>query len=442
MNKESEPRALALLPLLLFLLLFAGAGVYYSLSGVDFAFYQLKAPVVALLAIGVALLIGRDTINHQVETLVAGMGDPTIVLMALIYLLAGAFATLTGALGGVDAAVQLGLALLPEQLVLPGLFVIAALLATAMGTSMGTIGAVAPIAVGMASATQLSLPLVLGAVIGGAMFGDNLSIISDTTIAATRSQGVSMRDKFRVNLRIALPAALVTVVVLALLGSDAQGQPGSLANAYLALPYLVVLVAALAGVNVVVVLLGGMLLSALMALTLADLGPAAIAGEIYKGFSSMQEILLLSLLIGGLSALMRRQGGLAWIMAKILWLASHSRLGANRTGELAISLLVALANLFVANNTVAIVLTGPVARRLAESEGVEARRSASMLDIFACVVQGMIPHGAQILLAASLGGISPLLLVGEVHYCWLLGVAALWAIARTPAHHRQARLPS
>ena len=187
MNQESAPRALALLPLLLFLLLFAGAGVYYSLSGVDFAFYQLKAPVVALLAIGVALLIGRDTINHQVETLVAGMGDPTIVLMALIYLLAGGFATLTGALGGVDAAVQLGLALLPEQLVLPGLFVIAALLATAMGTSMGTIGAVAPIAVGMASATQLSLPLVLGAVIGGAMFGDNLSIISDTTIAATRS---------------------------------------------------------------------------------------------------------------------------------------------------------------------------------------------------------------------------------------------------------------
>lgn len=221
MSERPQPRAAALLPLLLFLVIFLGSGIYYTLIGTDFAFYQIKAPVAILPAIVLALIIARDTLNRSLDAFVGGVGNSNIITMVLVFLLAGAFAAVTKAIGGVDATVNLGLSVIPPALVLPGLFVIGAFVATAMGTSMGTIGALAPVALGFAEATGLSIPMTMGAVIGGAMAGDNLSIISDTTIASTRTQGVAMRDKFKLNLMIALPAAVLTVVLLFILGDSA-----------------------------------------------------------------------------------------------------------------------------------------------------------------------------------------------------------------------------
>ncbi len=426
---QSNP--LALLPLVLFLALFVGSGLYFHAQSVEFAFYQVQAPVAILPAVVLAILLARGPLNQRIDTFVKGVGDSTIITMCLIYLLAGAFASVAKATGGVDATVSLGLSLIPAPLVLPGLFVITAFIATAMGTSMGTIAAVAPIAVGVADTTGLALPLCVGTVIGGAMFGDNLSIISDTTIAATRTQGCSMRDKFRMNLAIAAPAALLTLVWLFLQGESGTVPVNEDVALLPVLPYIAVLGLALAGINVMLVLFSGLLLAGLIGLLNgADYTLVNLSKDIYAGYSGMQEILLLSLLIGGLGALVASEGGLAFLsrcvdrLTRGLQQRGHER----RAGELGISGAVALTNVCTANNTVAILISGQLARDVAERHKVDARRSASLLDIFSCVVQGLLPYGAQILLASSLAGLSPLALAGSIHYCLLLGLAALVAI--------------
>ncbi len=427
----SKPSPLALAPLALFLLFFVGSGLWYQAAGVEFAFYQISAPVAILPAIVLAVALATGPLNERIQTFIRGVGDDTIITMVLIYLLAGAFASVAKAVGGVDATVNFGLSVIPPALVLPGLFLITAFVATAMGTSMGTIAAIAPIAVGLAESTDLSLVLTTATVVGGAMFGDNLSIISDTTIAATRTQGCAMRDKFRVNFRIALPAALLTLVWLWWQSSAATVQvPGSYELLRI-LPYLAVLVLAVLGVNVMLVLLVGILLAGGIGLALqSGFGVAQWAKEIYAGYGSMQEILILSLLIGGLGAMMKTQGGLDWVAAQIDRISRRGR-GATgrRSGELSISAAVALTNVCTANNTVAILIAGSLARDIAERHGVDARRSASLIDIFSCVVQGVLPYGAQVLLACSIAKLSPLQLIGSIHYCWLLGIAALVAIA-------------
>ncbi|SDR87349.1 putative methionine transporter, NhaC family [Halopseudomonas xinjiangensis] len=429
MTERPQPRAIALLPLLLFLLIFLGSGVYYTLSGTDFAFYQIKAPVAILPAIVLAILLAREGLNRSLDTFIAGIGDSNIIMMVLVFLLAGAFASVTDAIGGVTATVNMGLSFIPPSFVLPGLFLIAAFISTAMGTSMGTIGAVAPVALGFAEATGISIPVAMGAVIGGAMAGDNLSIISDTTIAATRTQSVAMRDKFKLNLLIALPAAMLTLLLLFILGDTATEPAQADYQAILVLPYVAVLVLALSGLNVLAVLLTGIVLSGLTGLLLTDGYALSTWGnDIYRGFEGMLEITILSMFIGGLSAVMKREGGLAWLRQTIQRITARIGQSGRRSGEAAIAALVSIANLFVANNTVAIIVSGSVARDLADHYQVDRRRSASLLDIFSCVVQGLIPYGAQILLAGSLAGVSPLVLAGQVHYCWILGAAAVLAI--------------
>ncbi|MCL6416462.1 Na+/H+ antiporter NhaC family protein [Aestuariirhabdus sp. Z084] len=419
----------SLLPLLCFLLIFFGAGLYYHSIGTEFAFYQVKAPVAIVPAIVLALILGKQSLSVQLDTFLRGIGDSNIIMMCLVFLLAGAFTAVSKAIGGVDATVNLGLQWIPAQWVLPGLFVIAAFIATAMGTSMGTIAAVAPIAVGVADGTGLSLSLAVGAVIGGAMFGDNLSIISDTTIAATRTQGCEMRDKFRLNFMIAAPAALVTILLLLLLGDAATVGEIPEVEWWLVLPYMAVLLMALSGFNVLLVLFCGILFSGILGLAQGTFAVAGFANAVYSGYESMLEIMLLSMFIGGLGALMKEQGGLSFLTHWILRISQRGGLMATkRAGESAISALVAFSNLFVANNTVAIVLSGGVARQIAEQHEVDPKRSASLLDIFSCVVQGLLPYGAQILLAASLSGLSPLSLAGSIWYCWLLAVAALIAV--------------
>ena len=424
-----SPRAWPLIPLLFFLVVFLGSGLYYTSAGTDFAFYQIKAPVAILPAIILGLLLAKPSYRDNLQTFIDGIGDRNIITMALVFLLAGAFSSVTKAIGGVDATVNMGLSILPPSLILPGLFVIAVFISTSMGTSMGTIAATAPIAVGFAGATELSVPLALGAVVGGAMFGDNLSMISDTTIAATRSQGVSLKDKFRVNIWIALPAALVTVAVLVMLGGgDHQVQAEPL-QPWLVLPYLLVFALALSGLHVLAVLIIGIAVAAATGMVQgADYGLAQVNGAVYSGFESMFEIMLLSMLIGGLSQLMTDQGGTRWLIERIHGLTRWLKLPLQRAGEVGIALLVVVANVFVANNTVAIVLTGEMARDIAEDHGVDLRRSASVLDIFSCVVQGLIPYGAQVLLACSIAGLSPLALIGAIHYCWALAVTGVIAI--------------
>ncbi|MFI2812536.1 Na+/H+ antiporter NhaC family protein [Microbulbifer sp. JSM ZJ756] len=422
---------LALLPLALFLALFVGSGLWFQSQGVEMAFYQVSAPVAILPAIALAILLARGPLQQRIETFVRGVGDQTIITMVLIYLLAGGFASVAGAVGGVEATVNFGLSVIPPTLVLPGLFVITAFVATAMGTSMGTVAAIAPIAVGVAGATDLPLLLTVGTVVGGAMFGDNLSIISDTTIAATRTQGVAMRDKFRMNLRIALPAALATMVWLYFQGGTATVEVPGDYDLLRILPYVAVLAMAVLGVNVLLVLFIGILLAGVIGLALQPgYSLAVLSQDIYRGYGNMQEILVLSLLIGGLGAMMKSQGGLEWLGRTIDRLSrlGHNREPSPRAGEIGIGAAVAATNMCVANNTVAILLNGELARGISDRYGVDPGRSASLLDIFSCVVQGLLPWGAQLLLASSLAAVSPLALVGQVQYCWLLVIAALASV--------------
>ena len=419
-----RPSALALTPLLLFLALFFGAGLYYTAQGEAMGFYQLRAPVAILPALALGVWLARRRGVPAQQTLLQGMGDGNVMLMCLIFLLAGAFATVSKAIGAVDAVVALGLGTLPAGLILPGLFLVAAFVSLSIGTSMGTLAAVVPIALGVADAAGLDRVLVTSAVLGGAMFGDNLSIISDTTIAATRSQGAEMRDKFRENFRIALPAAIATIVLLATLGDAAPVEAPDAASPWLVLPYVVVLGLALAGLDVVLVLGIGLVVSGVFGFVLAqEYDAVSFAGDIYLGFESMVEITLLSILIGGLAALIKATGGLAWL-AQVIAKFARGHTG-RRAGEISIAALAAGSDALTANNTVAILVTGSLAKDIAQRHGISPRRAASVLDIFACVVQGVLPYGAQILLAASLAAVSPLALAGSVYYCWLLALSAI-----------------
>ncbi|EGR4240028.1 Na+/H+ antiporter NhaC family protein, partial [Vibrio cholerae] len=312
-SKPQQPNAFALLPLMVFLLLFMGVGSYLTWQGVEFAFYQLPAPVAVLPAVVLAIALSKESLNRAIEQFLRGVGHSDIMAMCIIYLLAGAFAAVAKATGGVDATVNLGLALLPASLILPGLFVISAFVATAMGTSMGTIAAIAPVALGIAQAADLNLGLTAGVVLSGAMFGDNLSIISDTTIAATRSQGCHMRDKFKENIRIALPAALLALVVFTFSSQTAQSPQTSDIEWLKVLPYLTILVLAVMGLNVFLVLLVGILMAAGVGGLSDGYSLSALTKDVYAGFGNMQEIFLLSMLIGGMGELMKQQGGLAFL---------------------------------------------------------------------------------------------------------------------------------
>ncbi|WP_210457029.1 Na+/H+ antiporter NhaC family protein [Vibrio crassostreae] len=433
-NVVIAPSAVALIPLIVFLALFIGVGTYLSLQGVDFAFYQLPAPIAALPAVMLALLLSKDKLNRAIEQFLSGVGHKDIIAMCMIYLLAGAFAAVAKASGGVDATVNLGLSAIPTSMILPGIFLISAFIATAMGTSMGTIAAVAPVALGIADSAGMSIPLTAGVVLSGAMFGDNLSIISDTTIAATRSQGCEMRDKFKENIRIALPAALIAIVIFAFNSTATQVPETGPIEWLKVLPYITILILAVSGMNVFVVLTIGILLAGGVSLgSVENYGLTDYAQDIYAGFGNMQEIFLLSMLIGGLSELMRRQGGLAFLTNLVSGLirafgSSHSKQANGRASELGIAGLVSMVNMCTANNTVAIIVSGSVARQLAEENNVSPRRSASLLDIFSCVIQGVLPYGAQILLLGSVFNLSPLEIVSNSYYCFALAIVAVVAV--------------
>jgi Na+/H+ antiporter NhaC len=433
-NPLGQP--LALLPLLLFVAIFLGTGIYLTSIGVEYAFYQLPAPVAIIPAIVLALWLNQklttaSTLNQSISTLIEGMGNNNVVTMCLIYLLAGAFSSVAQATGGVDAIVQLGLSFVPAPLVIAGLFLVAAIVATAMGTSMGTIGAIAPIAFGVSELINIEPAIIAGAVVGGAMFGDNLSFISDTTIASTKTQGAELKDKFKENFSIALPAAVVCLAAYAFIGfnTPAEIEQSTPSNWLLAIPYLLIITLVVSGMNVFAVLLLGILLSAFTGVIIGSYEITQLGKDVYAGFESMQEIFLLSMLIGGLSELMKKQGGLNYLVNKINHIVHKlSRSGQHKINQVAIASLAFVTNLAVANNTVSIIVTGETAKQLAEEGEISARRSASLLDIFSCIAQGLVPYGAQALLIAASFQISPLEVVSQVWYCFVLAVVSIAVI--------------
>lgn len=428
-HSKVQARGLALLPLIVFLAIFLGSGIYHSIIGTEFAFYQVKAPVAALPAIILAIVLYRGKLNAAIDEFLQGASHPNLILMFMVFMLAGAFASVSSAIGSVDATVQFGLSIIPPEFVLPMLFIISAFVATAMGTSMGTIAACAPIAFGFSQATDIQPIYAIGAVVSGAMFGDNLSMISDTTIAATRSLNVELRDKFRVNIWIAFPAAIVTIGIYILTNHSPQFIEYKDYNLWLILPYVAVFLLAFTRLHVLAVLALGVVLSGLMGLFVTpSFDLLKLNTSIYSGFEGMFEVALLSMFLGGLSAIMQKEGGLEWLIQRIYSITRLFKVGTQRAGEIGISFLVIFSNLFVANNTVAIILSGDMAREVAKEYGVDPKRAAALMDIFSCVVQGIIPYGAQLLLACSIAKLSPVELIGSIYYCWILAIFAVLAI--------------
>ncbi|GHA55756.1 Na+/H+ antiporter NhaC family protein [Pontibacter akesuensis] len=424
MKHIQESGGVALLPFFVFVFTFLGAGILLE------DFYALPSPVAVVLGIIAAFFILRGPIEAKVDALIRGCGDSKIITMCLIYLLAGAFATVTKAVGGVDATVNLGLSVLPVQYLGLGVFLLAAFLSTATGTSVGAIVALGPIVVGLATQSNTSLPLLLGTLLGGAMFGDNLSFISDTTIAATQIQECSMRDKFRVNILIAGPAALVTLVLLLITGFTTPNSQGMLPELqdyqlWQILPYLLVIMLAISGVNVFVVLMLGTLASGALGLISSQLDLLQFSRSVYEGFTGMFEIFLLSMLTGGLAQMVSEAGGINFLLRKI----SKATRGF-RSAQAGIGALVAGTNMAIANNTVSIVVTGEVAKEISTTYSIDKRKTAAIIDIFACVVQGLLPYGAQILILLSFteGELSFVDLWGHAWYLYLLLFFALVAI--------------
>ena len=415
-----KPSGLALLPILVFLVLFIGTGVITN------DFYAMPAVVGFLIALGVAFFQTKGkTFNEKITIVAKGVGDDNIITMCLIFLAAGAFSGAVSAAGGVDSTVNLGLSLLPPQIAVIGLFVIGCFISISMGTSMGTIAALAPIAAGISEKTDFSMAICIGAVVSGAMFGDNLSMISDTTIAAVKTQGCEMRDKFKRNFFIVLPAAIATVIVLFFItgGGDFEIAEGLSYNLLQVIPYILVLVAALAGINVFVVLITGTVLSVLVGLCTGSLAPSAIFSSIGEGVTGMYDITVISMLVACISALVKENGGFAFILEKI-----HNRIHTYKGAEFGITALISLVDIATANNTIAIVISGPIAKEISEDYGIESTRSASLLDIFASVFQGIIPYGAQLLSAASLTGLTSFDIMPYLFYPYFMGVCGIISI--------------
>lgn len=421
---------LSLLPFVVFLGLFLGTGIILTLNGVDFAFYQLPASIAIIPAILLAICLGKESIDTQINQFINGAGHNNIMTMCIIYLLAGAFATVAKSTGSVDASVQLGLSVFPDYLILPGLFIVAAFLSTAMGTSMGTIAAIAPIALGFIETADLDAGIVAGCIISGAIFGDNLSFISDTTIASTRSQGAKMKDKFKVNFKFAIPAALICLIIFVFIGEDIPFEQAEDISLIGLIPYLVILVLALSGVNVFVVLVVGIVLAAIIGMLSNDYQLTTWVSDINAGFSGMQDTMILALFIGGLSELIKQQGGLAALTSNVKSLANKlSPNNKKRSAGIGIASLAFACNFFTANNTVSIIVTGETAKNLATDGDLPPAHSASILDIYACISQGLLPYGAQALLLGATLKISPVEVVLSSYYPMILffvGGYAFW----------------
>ena len=409
----------ALSPILVFM------AVYLVGSILAGDFYKVPLTVAFLTASAYAVCITpKLRLKDRVAIFSRGAGDENLMLMVWIFIFAGAFAKAADAMGAIDATVNLTLRLLPDSMLLPGLFIAACFISLSRGTSVGTVVALTPVAVGIAEQTGMSVPLMVAIVVGGSFFGDNLSFISDTTIVATQTQGVRMSDKFKANIYLAAPAALIALVVYVIVGQGVT-VPSDVAwpEWYKVLPYLAVLVLAIAGLNVLVVLLIGILLAGGIGMASGSFDLMGWMGAMGEGVMGMSELIIVTLLAGGMLALIRHNGGIDWLIRVLT-----RRISGKRGAKLTIALLVVLADLCTANNTIALITVGPVARDIADRYGVDRRVSASLLDTFSCFAQGLIPYGAQLLMAAGLAAITPFDIIRYLYYPLLLGVIAALGI--------------
>lgn len=420
----------ALLPIAVFLVLFIAVGIIDNRMGGMFG-DSLPAIVGFLIALIVAFLQNpkgtKLTFEEKLNTMARGAGEENIMIMCLVFILAGAFSASVKAAGGADATVNFGLSILPGNVAVVGVFIIGCFISTSMGTSVGTIGALAPIAIGISEKTGISMALCIGAAVCGAMFGDNLSMISDTTIAATRTQGCAMKDKFRENFKIALPAAIVTAIIffVSTMGTNYAPAEELTYNVVRIIPYLVVLIGALVGLNVFLLLVGGTVLSLAIGIAYGDFGLLDTFKIMGDGIMSMYDITVISILVAGVVSLVRQNGGIDWILY-VIRRCIHGKKGA----EIGIAALSSVVDCSTANNTVAIVIAGPIAKEIAEDYDISPKRTASLLDIFTSTFQGIIPYGAQLLYAAAATEmatqkISSVQIVPYCYYPILLGVSAL-----------------
>lgn len=415
----TKPNPWALLPLWVFLISY----VVVSILAGDF--YKMPITVAFVIASTVAVSTSKGkNLTEKIESFCKGAADANIMLMVLIFILAGAFAQTTKAMGAVESTVNLTLWLLPAKLLVPGIFLAACFVSISVGTSVGTIVALTPVAAGIAAKTGVPTALITAAVVSGAMFGDNLSFISDTTIVATRTQGCRMKDKFRTNLRIVLPFAIITTVLYFLIGqTEGINYEIGKVNWVHVLPYLAVLGAAVAGVHVMTVLLGGTVFAGIIGLLTGDFTMWGWTGAMGTGITGMGELIVVTILAGGMLEMIRINGGFDWIIQKMT-----KKTNSVRGAELSIAGLVSFANLCTANNTIALIMAGPIAKEIATRFKIPANRSASILDIFSCFVQGAIPYGAQLLMAAGLAKLSPIAIMQYLYYPYLLGIGAFLAI--------------
>lgn len=419
MQQETKPNFWALTPLIIFL------SIYLVASVIMGDFYKMPITVAFLVASIVAVATSSGgRLHKRIDLFCKGAANSNIMLMVWIFILAGAFAQTAKAVGAVDATVNLALSVLPDTLLLAGMFIAACFISLSMGTSVGTIVALTPVAVGIATQTDLNTPFMVAIVVGGAMFGDNLSFISDTTIVATRTQGCNMKDKFKVNSLIVIPVAILITIINLFQGSEITTTPTVTPIEWLkVIPYILVLTTALAGVNVMIVLLLGILCSGIVGIITGSIQFWEWIAAMGTGISGMGELIIITLLAGGMLEMIRYNGGIAYIIQK---LTTHVK--SKKGAELSIAALVSFADLCTANNTIALIMSGPIAKDIANRFGVDPRKSASLLDTFSCFVQGIIPYGAQLLMAASLASITPLAIMQYLYYPYLMGVAALLAI--------------
>lgn len=420
---ENRGRAVALLPIGIFLVMFIGSGI------ITRDFYAMPTIVAFLIALAVAFFQNPSlNFNEKIKVCAKGIGDDNVIIMCLIFLAAGGFSGAVTAAGGATSAVYLGLSLIPPKFAVVGVFLIGCFISISMGTSVGTIVALSPIAVGISQATGFSLPLCLGAVVSGAMFGDNLSMISDTTIAAVRTQGCQMSDKFKMNFKIVLPAAIAAAVIffITTMHGSTQVELGEY-NILQVIPYLIVLVGAIIGFNVFVVLIVGTVAAVAAGLVTGTMSWGGIFTAIGSGVTSMYDITVISITVAAIGALVKEYGGIDFILHFI-----HKNTKSKKGAQIGIAGLVAGVDLATANNTIAIVMTGQIAKEISSEYDIDPRRTASLLDIFASVVQGIIPYGAQLLSAAAAASITAYEIIPFLYYPFFMAVSALVFIFLVP----------
>lgn len=419
MNKEAKQKGniFALLPIGVFLILFLGAGILYG------NFYRMPAVIGFLIALIVAFIQNpKLKFQDKIQVIARGVGDENIITMCLIFLAAGAFSGVVSAAGGVNSTVNMGLSLLPSHLVVPGLMLIGCFISLSMGTSTGTIATLAPIAAGISQKTGQDVSICIAAVVCGAMFGDNLSMISDTTIAAVRTQGCQMKDKFKANFLIVLPAAIVSLLLFYYLSRDISyiATEEFTYNIWQVIPYAFVLIAALFGMNVFLVLIGGTVISYVVGIATQMIQIEQMFQIAGDAVSTMYDITIISILVACIVSLVREYGGIQFVLEFI-----RKRIKGRIGGELGIAGLAVLMDLSTANNTIAIVMAGPIAKEISEEFSIPAKRSASILDIFTSACQGIIPYGVQLLSAAALVGLTPFRIIPYLFYPFLMMLCAL-----------------